>query len=137
HYDLVELQETVNVEGGAFDILFGQDEFLVAGLVMGVRGAVGCTYNFAGRHYRRLMKSFADGDIEAARAVQYQSARMVQILGKYGFMAAAKAVMGLIGVDCGPVRPPLRNLSREEVGQLAAELERLEILDRPAGRNET
>lgn len=136
HYDLVELQECVNGEGGAFDVLFGQDEFLAAGLAMGVKGAVGSTYNFAGPHYLRLMRSFAAGETEAVRARQFQAARMVLTLGKYGFMAASKAVMGLIGIDCGPVRPPLRNLTAEERGRLAAELERLEILDRLIRRPE-
>jgi N-acetylneuraminate lyase len=134
HYDLVELQECVNGDGGAFDVLFGQDEFLLAGLALGVRGAVGCTYNFAGRHYQRLIRSFAAGELDSARARQFQAARLVQILGKYGFMAAAKAVMGLIGVDCGPVRPPLRNLTNEELIGLAADLGRLEVFDRPIGR---
>ena len=64
---------------------------------------------------------------------------MVQVLGKYGFMAASKAVMGLIGVDCGPVRPPLRNLIREELTAMAAELESAAtVFDRPIRRrNET
>lgn len=131
HHDLVELQECVNGDGGAFDVLFGQDEFLLAGLALGVRGAVGCTYNFAGRHYQGLLRSFAAGDLESARARQYQAARLVRILGKYGFMAAAKTVMGMIGVDCGPVRPPLRNLTRDERAGLAAELNRLDLFDRP------
>ena len=48
HYDLVELQECVERRRRGFDVLFGQDEFLLAGLSLGVRGAVGCTYNFAG-----------------------------------------------------------------------------------------
>jgi N-acetylneuraminate lyase len=135
-YDMVELQECVNGDGGVFDVLFGQDEFLLAGLSMGARGAVGCTYNFACRHYQRLLKSFAAGEVDAARARQFQAARLVQILGKYGFMAAAKAVMGLIGVDCGPVRPPLRNLSSEELSAMTAELERLEVFDRPIRRPE-
>ena len=135
-YDLVELQECVNGDGGTFDVLFGQDEFLLAGLVLGVRGAVGCTYNFAGRHYQRLMRSFAAGELDVARARQFQACRLVQILGKYGFMAAAKAVMGLLGVDCGPVRPPLRNLTSEELAGLAAELQGLDVFDRPIRRPE-
>jgi N-acetylneuraminate lyase len=135
-HDLIELQECVNRDGKAFDVLFGQDEFLLAGLALGVRGAVGCTYNFAGRHYQRLMRSFATGELEAARAQQFEVARVVQILGKYGFMAAAKAVMAMIGVDCGPVRPPLRNLTCDELSSLAAELARLDLFDRPIRRPE-
>ena len=32
HNDLLELQDCVNAEGGTFDVLFGFDEFLLAGL---------------------------------------------------------------------------------------------------------
>ena len=48
--------------------------------------------------------------------------------------------MGLIGVDCGPVRPPLRNLTREELAALAARAgTAFEVFDRPIRyvRNET
>ena len=44
--------------------------------------------------------------------------------------------MGLIAVDCGPVRPPLRNLDADEIARLADQLERLEVLDRSPRRPE-
>ena len=99
--------------------------------MLGVCGAVGSTYNFAGRHYLKLMHSFADGDKPSARAQQFLAARMIEVLGKYGFMAASKAIMGLIGVDCGPVRPPLRNLTSEELAAMARELAAFDVFSRP------
>jgi N-acetylneuraminate lyase len=136
HNDLLELQECVGSAGGAFEVLFGFDEFLLAGLALGVCGAVGSTYNFAGSHYQRLMRAFVAGDLEGARAAQLEAARMIEVLGRYGFMAASKAVMGLIGVDCGPVRPPLRNLTGEELASLARELAAFDVLSRPLRRPE-
>ena len=62
HNDLVELQECINADGGAFEVLFGFDEFLLAGLCLGVCGAVGSTYNFAGRHYLRADAVVRVGD---------------------------------------------------------------------------
>lgn len=56
HDNLVDLQGCASLEKGAYDVLFGCDEALLAGLCLGVRGAVGCTYNFAGRHYQRLIR---------------------------------------------------------------------------------
>ncbi len=47
HDDLVQLQACVALDRGAFDVLFGFDEALLAGLALGVRGAIGSTYNFA------------------------------------------------------------------------------------------
>ena len=55
HDDLVDLQGCVAAEKNAYDVLFGFDEGLLAGLCLGVRGAVGATYNFAGRHYLKLI----------------------------------------------------------------------------------
>jgi N-acetylneuraminate lyase len=136
HDDLVDLQHCVHANGGAFDVLFGFDEFLLAGLALGVSGAVGCTYNFAAGHYQRLMRAFARGDLDEARAGQVQAATMIQILGRYGFLAASKAVMGLIGVDCGPVRPPLRTLTGEERMRLSEELRSFDGFSRPLCRSE-
>jgi N-acetylneuraminate lyase len=131
HSDLVELQDCVNVDDGAFEVVFGQDEFLLAGLCFGVRGAVGATYNFAGPHYQRVINSYEAGDLKAARATQFQATRMIQILCEFGFSAASKAVMALIGVDCGPVRPPLRSLSPQQVDALSRRLAPFDLFARP------
>ena len=131
HSDMVELQDCVNVDEGAFEVVFGQDEFLLAGLCFGVRGAVGATYNFAGPHYQRVIQAYEAGDMKAARAAQLQASRMIQVLCEFGFSAASKAVMALIGVDCGPVRPPLRSLSPQQQEALAQKLARFELFARP------
>jgi len=131
HDDLVDFQGCVAVDGGAFDVLFGFDEALLAGLCLGACGAVGSTYNFAGPHYLRLIRAFEAGDLAAARKAQLQATEMVKTLGTFGFMAASKAVMALIGVDCGPVRPPLRNLSAAQLAALADKLASFDILARP------
>jgi N-acetylneuraminate lyase len=122
HDDLVELQSCIAADKGTFDVLFGCDEALIAGLSLGVRGAVGSTYNFAARHYQRLIRAFESGDLLAARAAQLEAAEMIKILYEFGFMAASKAVMSLLGVNCGPVRPPLRNLTASQLDALAGKL---------------
>lgn len=136
HNDLVELQECIAANRSGLDVLFGFDEFLLAGLALGVHGAVGNTYNFTGPHYRQLVHDFEAGNLVAARQRQLQASRMIAVLGKYGFMAASKVVMGLIGVDCGPVRPPLRNLSRDQVRALAEELRGFDVFARKLGTPE-
>ncbi len=94
-------------------------------------GRSGRTYNFAGRHYLKLIRAFESGDIAAARAAQLEATEMVKTLASFGFMAASKAVMSLIGVDCGPVRPPLRNLSPAQLDSLIGKLAEREIFARP------
>ena len=112
--DLLLLQECLGRAGDALDVLFGVDEMLLAAVVLGVRGAVGSTYNFAAPAYRRMLTAFEAGDLATARRLQRVSLEAVRVLERYGGLAANKAVMAFLGVECGPVRPPLRNLSREE-----------------------
>jgi N-acetylneuraminate lyase len=99
-------------------------------LCLGVRGAVGSTYNFAAPHYHRIIRAFESGDLAKARTLQLQSAEMIQTLNSFGFMAASKAVMSLVGVDCGPVRAPIRNLTPGQLDALANQLASTEILAR-------
>jgi N-acetylneuraminate lyase len=136
HDDLIDLQGCVATDGGAFDVLYGCDESLLAGLALGACGAVGSTYNFAGRHYQRLIRAFEAGELATARAAQLRATELVKTLAAFGFMAASKAVMAMVGVDCGPVRAPLRNLTpaeREALGEKLVELDVIPVRRVPAG----
>lgn len=127
--DLMTLQECLALE--SFDIVFGYDELLLAGLTLGVRGAVGSTYNFAAPLYQRILTAFERGDLATARKAQLQSVRMIRILQEFGFSRASKAMMRLVGVDCGPVRLPLRAMTEAEVRELARRLEGFDGFGRP------
>jgi N-acetylneuraminate lyase len=118
--DLVTLQECLAL--GGFDIVFGYDELLLAGLTLGVKGAVGSTYNFAAPLYQRLIDAFNRGDVATARAAQLQSVKLIRTLQEFGFSRASKTMMRLIGVDCGPVRLPLKVMTDDEVRELARRL---------------
>ena len=121
--DLIQLQELVRCDDGHFDIVFGLDECLLGAMALGVVGAVGATYNFAAPMYLQLISAFQAGDWETARQLQYQSVRIVRILNSFGFTAASKSVMHHLGIDCGPVRSPLRTLSEQEQTNLIEHLE--------------
>jgi N-acetylneuraminate lyase len=114
---------------GRFDIPWGADEYLLAALAVGGRGAVGSSYNFAAPIYHRMIAAFAAGDLATARAEQFRSVQLIDLLGRVGYMAAAKAVMGFLGVDVGPARLPHAPLTGDQVGQLRHDLERLGFFD--------
>jgi N-acetylneuraminate lyase len=132
--DFVDLQECVRLEHGTFDVLFGMDECLLAGLALGIRGAVGSTYNFAAPVYQRLVRAFESHDLESARAEQGKSIDLIKTLSEFGFLAASKSVMAMIGLDCGPVRPPIRNLSSEKKHELWKRLVALDVFMHPLRR---
>lgn len=118
--DLAVLQECRDMENERYNLLFGCDEMLLAALALGIRGAVGSTFNYAAPLYHRLLAAFEMGDLAGARALQLKSVRMVNALQPYGVLAAGKAVMSFKGVQCGPVRPPLRPLDDAKHDELLA-----------------
>lgn len=132
--DLMAYQRCLRAHGGRFDIPWGIDEYILAALAVGGSGGVGSSYNFASPIYVRLIDAFRKGDLDAAREEQFRSVRLVQLLADYGYMAAAKAIMGMLGAPVGPPRLPNASLSQDRQGQLRADLERLGFFEwrRPA-----
>jgi N-acetylneuraminate lyase len=125
HENLMDYSRCLNFEGGRYDILFGRDEILLAALALGATGAVGSTYNYMAPFYHRVMEAFKAGDWDAARQAQSQAIEVIAIMSRRGGLSAAKAMMKLVGLDCGPVRAPLQNLSPEAFESLTRELERV------------
>ncbi len=125
HENLMDYRRCVEFEDGRYNILFGRDEILLAALALGATGAVGSTYNYMPGIYLRVIEAFNAGDIEAARKFQSQAIQVIAVMSRRGGMSAGKAMMKMAGIDCGPVRPPLQNLSAEALESLARELERV------------
>jgi len=133
HENLMEYSRCLNFDDGRFNILFGRDEVLLAALAMGAIGAVGSTYNYMPALYHRVIQAFEAGDMETARKYQSQAIQVIAIMSRRGGLAAGKAMMKLVGLDCGPVRAPLQNLSAEAFESLTRELERVGFPDQING----
>ncbi len=127
--DLFDYSRSGRVAEGRFSMLFGRDEILLAGLSLGAAGAVGSTYNFAAPLFLRLMKRFDEGDLDGARKAQVQAQEIIQALNMHGGLVAGKAAMKLIGLDCGPARLPLRQLTPDNEERLRADLEKVGFFD--------
>jgi N-acetylneuraminate lyase len=129
HLDPDDFRACVRDHGAEVRLLWGCDEVLLTGLELGAHGAVGSTYNFAAPLYRKLIAAHERGDTDEARGLQLRSALLVETLSRHGYAAAAKTLMKLLGVDCGPVRPPLPALGPGGEAALRQEVERTGFFD--------
>ncbi|MBL8823276.1 MAG: dihydrodipicolinate synthase family protein [Planctomycetia bacterium] len=127
--DLMAYQNCLQVEHGRYDIPWGVDEYLLAALSLGAVGGVGSSYNFAAPIYHRMMAAFERGDLETARREQFRSVQLIELLAGFGYMGAAKAVMGFLGVEVGPPRLPNVALDQVQMNQLRTGLDRLGFFD--------
>ena len=123
HENLMDFSRCLEFEEGRFNILFGRDEILLAALALGATGAVGSTYNYLAPIYSELIRAFQAKDLDTARRCQALAIRIIATMSQHGGLPAGKAMMKLIGLDCGPVRAPLANLSTETLETFTRELE--------------
>lgn len=114
HEDFMDFLSCLNFRERKYDMLWGRDENMLSALILGTRGAVGSTYNYAAPLYHELINAFKAGDMTQAIERQQQAIDMIQLLGKYGGIATGKAYMKLIGLDCGIFRLPVKNMSSEQ-----------------------
>jgi N-acetylneuraminate lyase len=124
HYDLFDMQQCIAFQNGKYEILHGYDEILLAGLSLGVKAAVGSTYNYMSKIYIELWEAHNNNNMDIARSMQQFSVDLVKILIKYGGgVRAGKAIMEFIGISCGPCRLPIRKFSHSELIELKNELD--------------
>ncbi|XP_013376938.1 PREDICTED: N-acetylneuraminate lyase isoform X2 [Chinchilla lanigera] len=113
-----------------FSFLFGVDEQLLSGLVMGATGAVGSTYNYLGKKTNQILEAFERKDFSSALKYQFCIQRFINFVVKLGFgVAQTKAIMTLVsGIPMGPPRLPLQKATREFTDRAAAKLKSLDFL---------
>ena len=121
-----EYQECLACAGDEYTILFGCDEMLLSSLVVGGYGAVGSTFNFAAPLYNGIIDAYRQSDLQGAQDLQLKSVKMIHMLyDRYRGQPGFKAIMSLLGHDCGPNRLPLRAVSDTDRRQLRKDLEQI------------
>jgi len=79
------------------------------------------------------MLDLADaGDWQAARAAQVRSIKMIRLCQEYGGLPAFKFLMSFAGINCGPVRLPMGNMSDDDKRVLRTKLSGSQVIA-PAG----
>ncbi len=133
HFTIFELQACAALEDGRFNMLFGSDEMLLSGLVGGAQGAVGSTYNFAAPLHTKIMAAYQRGDLSDAQRLQGLSVEMIQPINRFGSptsnLPAIKAMMKIIGLDCGPMRLPHESLPESKIGDLKTAMSAIGFFD--------
>ena len=105
----------------------GPDEQLISGLAIGATGGIGGTYAVMPELFIRMNELIEQGDIPAARAIQYKADRIIYKMceAKGNLYAVMKEILRrMYGLDLGGVRAPLANLAPEDEA-IVAEAQRM------------
>lgn len=133
NFTIFELQACAALQNGRFNMLFGSDEMLLSGLTGGAQGAVGTTYNFAAPLYQKIYAAYLQGELAKAQQLQGLSVELIQPLNRFGspasILPSAKAMMKIIGLDCGPIRLPHQSLTADQIDALQAAMLEIGFFD--------
>ena len=126
---IFEFQLLLNYKDGKYCVLFGTDEMLSSALSVGAYGAIGSTYNFAAPLYHRIIENHTSGDAASVAETQFLAVKMIRLLYRFRGLPSFKAIMGILGHECGPTRLPLQTLSEKEITALRENLNEIGFFD--------
>ena len=101
-------------------IYSGFDEMFVGGVAMGADGGIGTTFNVMGSLFVQMYQAVKSGDLDSARALQARANDVIDVLVDVGVFPGTKAMLQLLGVDCGACRPPFAPLSATQQAKVEA-----------------
>lgn len=97
----------------------GMDEMFLSGLVMGVDGGIGSTYNYMAEKFIKMKALFEEGHVAEALALQHEANDIIAPLMKVGIPNGERELLTQLGFDFRQGRAPFKTLSEEERGMIA------------------
>lgn len=95
-------------------LMFGQDEAFLYALPVGADGAIGSTYNFMLKKYRRILDAYREGRLAEAERLQHEACRIIDTLLRVRDIAAVKYLLNRKGIRCGDLRSPFQAITAQE-----------------------
>ncbi len=127
--DLVDYQECLHYAKGDYSLYWGSDEVFMMVYAGGNRNYVGSTYNFMGDLYFRMLDAYHASNFEKLATLEAEATAIYRIMRENNSLIAGKEIMRHIGIDCGPVRQPLRNMKPPESAALLSQLQKTSFFD--------
>lgn len=122
--DLGRLQDYIAALGPGYEVVVGTDALVAPALMMGATGVVSAVGNCFPAVMVELYEAYMAGDTARATELQYRASQVRAALKTGPYITPYVEALRLQGLDRGHVKAPLRALTAEEAGRLAAALER-------------
>ncbi len=126
HSDLMDLSQALSTMGERGVVYYGYDEMLLYGLIGGAHGLIGGSYNLTLPLALGTRDALRVHDLPEAQRMLGKLQDVVVTLRKHGGgIPVLKASMRLLGLNCGPARPPARKIHEQTIAALLRDLEKV------------
>lgn len=117
--NISQVAKIMAMTDGNIDLYSGNDDQIVPMLSLGAKGVISVLSNVAPQETHDICEMFFKGDINGSRDLQLKALPLVEQLFSEVNPIPVKKAMQLLGVDCGPLRMPLSELTKEHEQTLA------------------
>ncbi len=104
---------------GNIDLYSGNDDQIVPLLSLGGKGVISVLSNIAPQKTHDICAKFFEGDVKGSAKMQLEALPLVEQLFSEVNPIPVKKAMQLMGMDCGSLRMPLTELTKEHEESLA------------------
>lgn len=111
--NIAQVAKIMEMTDGKIDLYSGNDDQIVPLLSLGGIGVISVLSNVAPQETHDICEKFFRGDIAGSRALQLRALPLVEQLFCEVNPIPVKRAMALMGMDCGPLRMPLTQISAE------------------------
>ena len=126
--DLTYTLELLEKVEGRIDIVIGHDEVVLPALAAGCSGMILASAQVFPEVWQQLFMAVKKGDLEKAQALQMKVQKLARIFCRMGGPVPVKAALGMMGLDMGKTRMPLKiggALIQEDREEIRLELEKI------------
>jgi len=120
--NVVDYQHCLHYAKEKYSLYWGTDEVFMMLYTAGNRRYVGSTYNYMASIYHKMLDAYHRADFKTVTSLEGEADAIYRVLLRHNGISAGKEIMRFIGVDCGPVRRPLKGFTKSESDTLLSSL---------------
>ena len=117
--NISQVAKIMALTDGNIDLYSGNDDQIVPMLSLGAKGVISVLSNVAPQETHDICEKFFKGDVKGSAALQLKALPLIEQLFCEVNPIPVKKAMQLMGVECGPLRMPLTEISKEHEQALA------------------
>ena len=117
--NLAQASKTMYLTDGKLDLYSGEDGLVVPLMSIGAVGVISVWSNVAPKKVHDMCASYFAGDVKKAMELQREALPLVDALFSEVNPIPVKKALNLMGLEAGPVRSPLTEMTPENAAKMA------------------
>ena len=117
--NISQIAKIMHLTDGNIDLYSGNDDQIVPILSLGGKGVISVLSNVAPQETHDICAKFFAGDVKGSMELQLKAIPLIEKLFCEVNPIPVKKAMQLMGMDCGPLRMPLTEMSEANAAALA------------------